>query len=38
VWVVVSGRLALTRAREWVMGGVTRTLFEDAPLPVLFSH
>jgi nucleotide-binding universal stress UspA family protein len=35
---LVAGGYGHTRAREWVMGGVTRTLFEDAPLPVLFSH
>jgi nucleotide-binding universal stress UspA family protein len=35
---LVAGGYGHTRAREFVMGGVTRTLFEQAQLPVLFSH
>ena len=38
IGLLVAGGYGHTRAREWVMGGVTRTLFEDAQLPVLFSH
>jgi nucleotide-binding universal stress UspA family protein len=38
VALLVAGGYGHTRAREFVMGGVTRTLFEDARMPVLFSH
>ena len=38
VGLLVAGGYGHTRAREFVMGGVTRTLFEDAQIPVLFSH
>lgn len=38
VGLLVAGGYGHTRAREFVMGGVTRTLFEDAQMPVLFSH
>ena len=38
IGLLVAGGYGHTRAREFVMGGVTRTLFEDARLPVLFSH
>jgi nucleotide-binding universal stress UspA family protein len=35
---VVAGGYSRSRAMEQVFGGVTRTLFERAPVPVLFSH
>jgi nucleotide-binding universal stress UspA family protein len=38
IGLLVAGGYGHTRAREFVMGGVTRTLFEDAQLSVLFSH
>ncbi len=38
IGLMVAGGYGHTRAREFVMGGVTRTLFEDAKMPVLFSH
>jgi nucleotide-binding universal stress UspA family protein len=38
IGLLVAGGYGHTRAREFVMGGVTRTLFEDAKMPVLFSH
>lgn len=28
----------VARMRELVFGGVTRTLFDEADMPVLFSH
>jgi nucleotide-binding universal stress UspA family protein len=38
IGLLVAGGYGHTRAREFVMGGVTRTLFEGAKIPVLFSH
>jgi nucleotide-binding universal stress UspA family protein len=38
IGLLVAGGYGHTRAREFMMGGVTRTLFHDAPIPVLFSH
>lgn len=35
---IVAGGFGHSRAREMVFGGVTRTLFQHAPVPVLFSH
>jgi nucleotide-binding universal stress UspA family protein len=35
---IVIGGYSHSRAREQVLGGVTRTLFEHATRPVLFSH
>lgn len=35
---IVAGGYSRSRAMEQVFGGVTRTLFERSPLPVLFSH
>lgn len=35
---VVAGGYGRSRAAEQVFGGVTRTLFESADMPVLFSH
>ena len=35
---LVAGGYSRSRAMEQVFGGVTRTLFERSPLPVLFSH
>lgn len=35
---VVAGGYGHRRMREWVFGGVTQALFDDARIPVLFSH
>ncbi|EHM01938.1 universal stress family protein [Acetobacteraceae bacterium AT-5844] len=35
---LVMGGYGRGRLRELVLGGVTRTLFRSAPMPVLFSH
>lgn len=35
---LVSGCYGHGRAREWILGGVTRTLFESMTLPVLMAH
>ncbi|SEO31943.1 hypothetical protein SAMN02800692_0209 [Luteibacter sp. UNC138MFCol5.1] len=35
---LVSGGYGHSRLREWAAGGVTRELFLDAPIPILFSH
>lgn len=35
---VVAGGYSHTRLREQWLGGVTRTLYEESPVPVLFSH
>lgn len=35
---LVAGGYGHTRAREWVLGGVTMDLIETLTLPVLFSH
>lgn len=35
---LVAGGYGHQRTREMVFGGVTKTLFEQAGLPVLFSH
>jgi nucleotide-binding universal stress UspA family protein len=35
---IVAGGYGHSRAAEQVFGGVTRTLFEQSPIPVLFSH
>jgi nucleotide-binding universal stress UspA family protein len=32
------GAYGHTRAREFVLGGATRTVLREAPLPVLLSH
>lgn len=38
IGLLVAGGYGHHRWREFVMGGVTRTLFEQAHVPVLFSH
>jgi nucleotide-binding universal stress UspA family protein len=35
---IVAGAYGHTRLREWVFGGVTRTLLDRAPVPFLLSH
>jgi nucleotide-binding universal stress UspA family protein len=35
---IVAGGYGHSKVREWVIGGTTRDLFLDAPVPVLFSH
>lgn len=35
---IVAGAYGHSRMREWVLGGVTRTLLAAAPLPCIFSH
>ena len=35
---IVAGAYGRSRAREFVLGGVTRHLLHHAPIPVLFSH
>lgn len=35
---IVAGGFGHSRFRETVFGGVTRTLYQDAKVPVLFSH
>jgi nucleotide-binding universal stress UspA family protein len=35
---LVAGGYGHSRAREFVLGGVTRALLEDCPLPVLIAH
>lgn len=35
---IVAGAFGHNRYREWVLGGVTRTLLEEAQVPVLFAH
>lgn len=35
---IVAGGFGHSRLRETVFGGVTRTLFQDARVPVMFSH
>jgi len=35
---IVAGGYGHTRLREWVIGGTTRDLFFDSPVPILFSH
>lgn len=35
---IVSGGYGHSRLREWAAGGVTRELFLDASIPILFSH
>jgi len=35
---IVCGGYGHSRLREWVLGGVTRHLFEHMTVPVLFSH
>jgi nucleotide-binding universal stress UspA family protein len=35
---IVSGGYGHSKVREWVIGGTTRDLFENAQVPVLFSH
>ncbi|SEN19107.1 Universal stress protein family protein [Luteibacter sp. UNCMF331Sha3.1] len=35
---IVAGGYGHSRLKEWIMGGTTRSLFHDAPVPVLFSH
>ena len=35
---LVAGGYGHRRMRELAFGGVTRTLFDDADMPVLFSH
>jgi nucleotide-binding universal stress UspA family protein len=35
---IVAGAYGHSRLREWVFGGVTQTLLESSPLPVLFSR
>jgi nucleotide-binding universal stress UspA family protein len=36
--IIVAGAYGHSRVREWVFGGVTRTLLMRATVPVLFSH
>ncbi|MDY1546949.1 universal stress protein [Luteibacter sahnii] len=35
---IVAGGYGHSRLREWVIGGTTRNLFFDTPVPILFSH
>jgi len=35
---LVTGCYGHTRAREWVLGGATRTLLKSMTVPVLMSH
>jgi nucleotide-binding universal stress UspA family protein len=35
---IVAGAYGHSRFREWVLGGVTRTLLQKSPLPCLLSH
>ena len=35
---LVAGGYGHARAREWILGGTTRSLLEEAALPILFSH
>jgi len=35
---IVAGGYGHGRLREWAIGGTTRELFLDSPVPVLFSH
>ena len=35
---IVAGGFGHSRMREWVLGGTTRELLQDARIPVLFSH
>ena len=35
---LVMGCYGHSRAREWVLGGVTRTILQSMTLPVLMSH
>lgn len=35
---IVMGGYAHSRAREWILGGVTRTIFASMTVPVLMSH
>jgi len=35
---LVMGCYGHSRAREWLLGGVTRTIFQSMTLPVLMSH
>jgi nucleotide-binding universal stress UspA family protein len=35
---IVMGCYGHSRAREWVLGGTTRTMLSKAPLPVLMAH
>lgn len=35
---IVAGGYGHGRIREWAVGGTTRELFLDSPIPVLFSH
>ena len=35
---IVVGAYGHSRLREWVLGGVTRALLHDCPVPCLFSH
>lgn len=35
---VVAGGYSRTRARQWLLGGVTRALLEQCSAPILFSH
>lgn len=35
---IVAGAYGHSRLREWVMGGTTRDLLRDSPLPLLMAH
>jgi nucleotide-binding universal stress UspA family protein len=35
---LVMGCYGHSRAREWVLGGVSRTILQSMTLPVLMSH
>lgn len=35
---IVAGGYGHSRLREWVVGGTTRALFHDSPVPLFFSH
>jgi nucleotide-binding universal stress UspA family protein len=35
---IVMGAFVHTRFREAVLGGVTRSLLDDAPVPLFMSH
>ena len=35
---IVCGAYGHSRTREWILGGVTKTLIESSPVPVFLSH
>ena len=36
--VIVAGAYTHSRAREWLLGGVTEYLMDEATMPVLLTH